>query len=153
MTLLRGRWYGTPVPRPHGKVSISALLFIAAIAGVVYWVMNYSSIYLDHMEVRDAVRGGIEGFGRRKSLGEVRLGIILKVNGPTCGEHKEDDGYGKITTIKGLGLKDENIIIERDDVQRTVRIAIDYDREITLRPQGKQKIVHFHYEATGPSPD
>ena len=52
---------------------------------------------------------------------------------------------------KPLGLTDEQIVIERDTVNRLVTITVEYDREIQLKPfPGKTKIIHFVEQKSGP---
>ncbi|MHB8879138.1 MAG: hypothetical protein ACYC8T_36020, partial [Myxococcaceae bacterium] len=99
--------------RAHGRVNIVAVLLIAAVVGGLYWIIMFSSVYLDNLDIKEAVAAAYNGSGRNN---DDTLRGIIKGKAAQVGTHKDDDGYGTVTIQRGLGLKDEDITITRDEV-------------------------------------
>ena len=66
------------------------------------------------------------------------------------GTHLVTDDFGNSREASGLGLKDEDITIEHDEVAQTILIRVDYDREVVLEPSKKIFRLHFHPQLAGP---
>jgi hypothetical protein len=66
------------------------------------------------------------------------------------GEHEEDDGFGNVKIAQGLGLTDDDILIDRDTVNDTIRIEVDYTRKVELKPFKRILLLHFHPNKSGP---
>ena len=137
--------------RPSGKVNLIAVVILGAIAYGIWWVITFSGIYLDNIDVKDAVEGAFNE-SNRKDDPSTAGAITSKCNMSTLGDHEEDDGYGTIKTVGGLGLKEENVTIVRDDVAKRISIVVEYQRKVLLKPTSKVKYVKFRVVREGPIP-
>lgn len=137
--------------KANGKVSLASLVLMAAVAGGIYSVIFIVPVYLDNLDVKEAVDAAFNMSGKAND-DRLRIEIKEKVNKKTVGSHKEDDGYGNIKEVGGLGITDEQIVIERDMVHNTVRIVVDYEREVELKPTKKIRVISFHVEKEGIPP-
>lgn len=137
--------------RPSGKVNLIAVVILGAIAYGIWWIVTFSGVYLDNIDVKDAVEAGYNVSGRSNDVD--LMGVIFqKTNSSQVGNHEEDDGYGNVSTVKGLGLKEDNIVITRDDVRKTIKIVVEYKRKVILKPSAKVKWVPFRVVREGPIP-
>ena len=137
--------------RPSGKANLLAVVILGAVAYGVWWVVTFSPVYLDNIDVKDAVESAYN-LSNRQDDATISGSIIGKVNLSTLGDHEEDDGYGTIKTVGGLGFKDSNIVITRDDVLKRIQIVVEYKRRVLLRPSSKVKFVPFRIVREGPIP-
>lgn len=137
--------------RPSGKVNLLAVLILGAVAYGIWWIITFSGVYLDNIDVKDAVEAGYNVSNRMNDV-DVSNVIFQKVNSSQVGNHEEDDGFGTITTKPGLGLKEENLTITRDDVAKTIKIVVEYKRKVVMKPMAKIKWVPFRVVREGPIP-
>ena len=137
--------------RPSGKVNLIAVVILGAVAYGIWWVITFSGIYLDNIDVKDAVEGAYN-LSNRQDDATIAGSIVGKTNLSTLGNHEEDDGYGTIKTVGGLGLKEENIVITRDEVAKRISIVVSYQRKVLLKPTSKVKFVKFRVAREGPIP-
>lgn len=137
--------------RASGKVNLLAVVILGGVAYGIWWVVTFSTIYLDNLDVKDAVEAGYN-MSNRLPDPDVMGVIFQKVNSSAVGNHEEDDGFGTITKKPGLGLKDDNIVITRDDVSKTIKITVEYTRKVELKPTSKVKYVPFRVVREGPIP-
>ena len=140
-----------PLVRPSGKVNLIAVVILGALAYGIWWVITFSGIYLDNIDVKDAVEGAYNECNRRDDPSTAGA-IMSKTNMGTLGNHEEDDGYGTIKTVGGLGLKEENITIVRDEATKRISIVVEYTRKVVLKPTSKLKYVKFRVVREGPIP-
>jgi hypothetical protein len=136
--------------RASGKVNLIGVVLLAGIAGGIYWLIFFAPLYLDNMDVKTAVVSAYNDSGR---ISDEKLKVKIKEAAAQIATHKEDDGYGTIKEVKGLGLTDEQIVILRNEVAKTISIRVDYDREVQLKPLKKMKRVHFSPNTSGPALD
>lgn len=137
--------------RPSGKVNLLAVLILGAVAYGIWWIITFSGVYLDNIDVKDAVEAGYNVSNRMNDV-DVSNVIFQKVNSSQVGNHEEDDGFGTITVKPGLGLKEENLTITRDDVSKTIKIVVEYKRKVVMKPMAKIKWVPFRVVREGPIP-
>lgn len=138
--------------KPSGKVNPVSVLLVLALIGAAYWAVIFVPIYLDNLDVREAVDAA---FSRYHVDGEERarqfLMDRLNVHTPqgTIGHHFEIDEEGIEQELPGLGVPEENVtmdFVERDS-QLTVRV--EYDRVVVLKPSQKRRTLHFVVEKSG----
>ncbi|MFZ5469645.1 MAG: hypothetical protein ACOZIN_09425 [Myxococcota bacterium] len=137
--------------RPTGKVNLVSLLLIAGVVGGIYALVVFSPVYLDNLDVKEAIAAAYNQAGRMDDRALVGL-IKSRVNAAAVGEHVEDDGYGNQRVVGGLGIKDEQITVQRDEVRRTILIRVDYQREVVLKPTDRIRQVRFSPMKEGPIP-
>jgi hypothetical protein len=146
------RWYWTELRvRPYGKTNLVTVFLLLAVAAGIWLGALFSQPYLDNLNVKDAVAAAYADVNLGRTDDQIRNRILEEVNSPKVGTHQERDRFGELVTAPGLGLTAENITIERNDVNRTVRIRVDYDRDVRLKPLQKVIRVHFNPEKKGPA--
>jgi len=118
--------------RNAGKVSLGTLVLLALIAGGIYFVVTVAPFYVDHLDVKEAVSAAHNLAGRNGNDGVLRAEIRERTS--RMGEHVEKDTWGVERVVPGLGLTDEQILIERSSVTQNVRIEVFYEREVQLKP-------------------
>ena len=132
-------------------MNLIAVVVLGALAYGIWWVVTFAPIYLDNIDVKDAVAGGFNESNRKDDI-STSGAIRAKCNMSTLGDHEEDDGYGTIKTVGGLGIKEENVTILRDEVTKRISIVVEYERKVLLRPTSKVKFVKFRVVKEGPIP-
>lgn len=137
--------------RPSGRINLVSLALIAAVGAGFYWVFIFSPVYLDNLDVREAIDVAYN-LSPRTSDEILRRTILERLNQPTLGSHQEDDGFGNLSVVGGLGIKPEQVIIERDEVRKRILIRVEYEREIQLKPTERVRTIQFDPEKEGPIP-
>ncbi len=134
--------------RPTGKINLIGVAILLALAGGLWWLITFGPAYLDNLDARDAVAAG---FSQAK-LGDppetVRDRIVAKLN-DRVGWHTEIDDWGNAKRVTGLGLTKENVIVDVDDVNKTVLVQVTYEREVPLKPTAKVRKLRFKVERRG----
>jgi hypothetical protein len=145
LTLREARWYRKRV-RDSGSVNVVGLLMLAAIVSGIYFGVMLSGAVLDNMDVQ----GAVDIASNQSARDDDVLRNIIKDKLRYVGTHQEDDGFGNLKVEKGLGLTDDDILIDRDEVKGTVSIKVVYTREVELKPFKKIMTLHFHPGKTAP---
>lgn len=140
------RWYRTRPVRPYGASSLGTLFAVAVVALAGWWLIVIGPAYLDHFDVKMAVTEAVARAPRNSD--ETLAGYIIQKTG-TVGEHEADDGYGNVTTKKGLGLTRDDITITRDEVNNSISIRVEYARVRKLKPLSGERTLHFVAEDEG----
>jgi hypothetical protein len=141
-----------PRLRPSGKTNLIGVAVIAAVIYGVWWIITWSGVYLDNLDVVDAVKGAYNDSGRKNDQG-VLDAVVFAPGINTAGTHDEDDGFGNIKTdVPGLGIKKEDVTVTRDDVKQTIRIEVVYTRKVPLKPFKKVELKRFRVVKEGAIP-
>ena len=127
----------------NNRISTFVFLVVGAIA--VYSAFLLVESFFDNYEVKQAV-GVAHDRARQTSDGEIRNEII---NGSLhqVGSHWERTPGGDIREMSGLGLKEEDILIERD--RGNVLIRVSYQRRIRLKPSDRFITLNYNVEKDG----
>jgi hypothetical protein len=132
---------------PSGKVSLGGLVLLALLAGAIYVAAMLVPVYVDNLTVKEAVTAAhnraIAVFDERAMLNT----ILERTN--RLGYHWEYDKFGKATRVPGLGLKPEQIVIERSEVTSSVLVRVEYDRTVRFKPSKYVRTIHFRVEKEG----
>jgi hypothetical protein len=115
---------------PKVVKNVGVLLVLAAVASVIYVAAKVVPFYVDHMDVTEAVEATFNLAGRNINDGILR-GEIRSRTG-RMGSHIETDTWGVNHVVPGLGLTDEQIVIERSRITDNVSIEVTYQREVEL---------------------
>lgn len=145
LTLRDSGCYPTNV-RDSGKVNVLGLLMLAGIIAGIYFTIMLAPAVTDNMDVQGAVDAAYNQSARDDDV----LRNIIQDKLRYVGDHEEDDGFGNMKVVKGLGLTDDDIIIDRDGVNDAVTIQVNYSRKIDLKPFNRFLILHFHPMKSGP---
>lgn len=127
---------GTSV-RQTGKTNIGMLLFLAVAAVIVFVAAKVVPVYVDHMDVVEAVDATFNLAGRNTNDGILRGEIRSRTM--RMGTHVETDSWGVDQVVPGLGLTDDQILIERSRVTENVKIEVAYEREVDFSPFGYKR--------------
>jgi hypothetical protein len=133
--------------KPLGKTGLSELLLLALIAGVIYGAWVFSPAVLDNIDVKEAISVAYNSAGK---LGDAQLKLLILQRLGKVGTHEAEDDHGEIVERKGLGLTHENILIERNEPLQTIRIGVEYERVVRLKPTSRVKVLSFSPEHEGP---
>lgn len=115
---------------PNFIKNLGTLLVLAVVAGAIYVAAKVVPLYVDNMDVQEAVDAAFNLAGRNNNDGLLRAEIRDRTS--RMGSHVETDSWGNDRVVPGLGLTDEQIIIERSRVTDNVRIEVTYQREVDL---------------------
>jgi hypothetical protein len=126
---------------PSGKVSLGSLVFLTALASGIYALVMVAPYYVDHLDVKEAVAAAHSLAGQNYS--DAMLRHTIRDRTKEMGQHWERDQFDRDVLMPGLGLTDEEILIERSEVTQNVRIEVTYERELRLKPTNIVRTLHF----------
>jgi hypothetical protein len=109
---------------------LGTLAVLAAIVGAIYVAAKVVPIYVDNLDVKEAVEAAFNLAGRNNNDGILRGEIRERTS--RMGSHVETDKWGNEQVVPGLGLTDDQIVIERSRITDNVRIEVTYQREVDL---------------------
>jgi hypothetical protein len=136
--------------REAGKTNIGMLIFLVVIAGAIFVAAKVVPVYVDHMDVVDAVNATFNLAGRNNNDGILRGEIRTRTM--HMGNHVETDSWGVDQVVPGLGLKDEQILIERSRITDNVKIEVTYEREVDFSPFGYKRVMQMRAVKEGIPP-
>ena len=136
--------------RDSGKVSLGTLVLLLLLGGAVYVGALYLPLWVDSLDVKEAVAAAHNLAGR--NLNDALLRNEIRTRTAQMGTHEEQDTWGNVRSVPGLGLTDEQILIERNPVTGSVRIEVEWDRVVTLRPTRRAHTFHFRAVKEGIPP-
>jgi hypothetical protein len=136
--------------RPSGKVSFGNLVLLALLAGALYFGVLLVPLYVDHMDVKEAVAAAHNQSGRNHN--DENLKYEIRTRTSQMGSHVEYDRFNNPTVVPGLGLTDEQISIERSGVNGSVRIEVNYTRTVRLKPSQRLYTKRFSAVKDGVPP-
>jgi hypothetical protein len=126
---------------PSGRVSLGSLVFLTLIAGVIYAAVMFVPYYVDNLDVKEAVTMAHNRAGRVKDDDALRH--LIRERTSQMGTHWERDEFDRDVLKPGLGLKNEQILIDRSSVDESVRIQVDYVRQVQLKPTKRYHTLRF----------
>jgi hypothetical protein len=109
---------------------LGTLAVLAAIASAIYVAAKVVPVYVDNLDVKEAVGAAFNLAGRNNNDSILRAEIRERTS--RMGSHVETDKWGADQVVPGLGLTDDQIVIERSRVTDNVRIEVTYQREVDL---------------------
>jgi hypothetical protein len=125
---------------PPGRVSLGSLVFLTLVAGVIYVFVTFVPFYVDNLDVKEAVTVAHNRAAKEK---DESLRQTIRERTSQMGTHWEVDQFDNPVLKPGLGLKDEQILIERSTVSDSVRIQVDYERQVWLKPTNRYHTLRF----------
>lgn len=117
----------------------------AALVGGLYSVIMFVPLYVDHWDVEDM---GNKTFNQFRDLGieGVRTYVRDQLNRVTFMTHEEDDGFGGTKVVDGMGMTDDDILVEFDETTKVLHLHFEYKRVVVLKPTQKQRVFKFVYD-------
>ncbi|HMK73631.1 MAG TPA: hypothetical protein VK454_09840 [Myxococcaceae bacterium] len=135
--------------RPRGAVNLVTLVLVLGVAAVAYLGWIFIPPWMDNLDMREATTAAFNRMAVDPDDSRIRIFLLAKAK--TTGSHWENRGGSRVE-VRGLGLSESDIVIERDAESRSGRVSIDYQREIQLRPTDYFQTLDFHAEKAGPLP-
>jgi len=126
-------------------VNLVNLTLLLLVAGGAYAGWLFVPLWLDDLDVREAVA---VGFGQLPVESDQRIRELVMARLRNVGTHWEDQ-EGKQVELPGLGVNMEDIQVERNPQSNTGRVAIDYTRTVKLKPLDRYWAVHFLAQRSG----
>jgi hypothetical protein len=135
------------VQRPRGSVNLVSLtLLVVAVSGA-YLAWIWVPLWLDDLDVREALAAGVGQLGTEvTSLDAGGVQRVVAGRLRNVGSHWEEHD-GKQVEVPGLGVEPDDVKVEREG--RTVRLTVDYDRTVKLKPLERYQTFHFHTTREG----
>jgi hypothetical protein len=139
--------------QPRGSVNPIGVLMIIGLVCATYWAIIFGPAYLDNMSLKEAADVGIGASKDYHDDGVVQQ-MLARINHglDPIGSHTEVAEDGTETVLPGLNLAPENIVVERNENTRRIRISIDYSRDVRMKPTQSIRTLQFHVEKEGPIP-
>ncbi|MBX5481066.1 MAG: hypothetical protein IRZ16_04330 [Myxococcaceae bacterium] len=133
----------------RGKVSLGTVFWILILSVVVYCLWMFVPVYADDFDVRDALAEAINNSNLSDDI--LRASILAKLNKRSVGWHFETDPVtGEDRVVGGLGLTNDDIVIDRNTVVDHITIRVPYRRVVVLRPTAYRVILNFETQKDGP---
>lgn len=110
--------------------NLGNLAVLAAIASAIYVAAKVVPLYVDNLDVQEAVEAAFNLAGRNNNDSLLRAEIRDRTS--RMGSHVATDSWGVDHVVPGLGLTDDQILIERSRITDNVRIEVTYQREVDL---------------------
>jgi hypothetical protein len=126
------------------------LLLLVVVAGAIFVGVKVVPVYVDHMDVVEAVDATFNLAGRNNNDGILRGEIRSRTT--RMGSHVETDSWGVEHVVPGLGLTDEQILIERSRITDNVKIEVAYEREVSFSPFGYTRTMQMRAVKEGLPP-
>ena len=135
--------------RPYGKVNLIGVAILAALVYGVWWGITYVPARMDHLDVKESVKAAAN---QAKTDNEANAKHVLmsKLNNKDFAWHREEDEAGVLQRKGGLGVKDEQVTLQKDDVTNLITVTVEYTREIELKPFDKVEFKQFYFSYSTP---
>lgn len=117
------------------------VLVVLALAAAGYYGWHVVPLYMDNVDVREAADQAFNVYvlDGEKAASEM---LMLRLNGK-IGWHYEVDDEGVEQVKPGLGLTEDNYLIEFDEKTRKLTVRIEYQRTIEFAGLKKRKTYPF----------
>jgi hypothetical protein len=135
--------------RPYGKFNLVGTVLLLLVAAFIYGCIVFSTPLLDNLDVKEQINAA---YNQSNGLDDVGIKRFIEAHTGQVGTHEEQDSYGKSRTVVGLGLQDDDITVERNEVARTIFIRVDYSRKVVLTPTTRVYWLKLHPVYSGPIP-
>lgn len=135
--------------RARGAVSLFTILLLLGLAVVGYAGWLYIPLFLDNLDMREASSAAFNRLANDPDLERVRGFFLGRAN--SIGTHW-DVKDGARVEVKGLGLTESDVVIDRDALEHTGHVQVDYTREVKLWPFERYTTFDFHVDKAGKLP-
>ncbi len=130
--------------RPRGAVNVVNLTLTVAVLSGSYLAWIYIPLWLDDLDVREAVAAGAGQAGEENtSLDAAGIQKMVALRLSKVGTHWEEQD-GKQVEVSGLGVEPEDVQVERSPDGKSGRVTVDYARIVRLRPLDRTWTFRFH---------
>ncbi len=130
---------------PKGRVNPGTLIALLLVGAAAYWIVFFSGLYLDHIDVKEALAASISTYSL-ETPEAARNKLIRRLE--TIGDHLETSDDGVDEMVAGLAVNDDDVSFEFDPETKQLTVRVAYDRSVRLQPTKKVHTVHFVAERT-----
>lgn len=130
--------------------NLGTVAVLAALACAIYVAAKIGPLYVDNMDVKEAVEAAHNLSGRNTNDSVLRGEIRSRTS--RMGTHMETDSWGTERVVPGLGLTDDQITIERSPITDNVKIEVVYQREVELSLLNRVHVVELSVVKEGIPP-
>lgn len=136
--------------RNNGESNPATYVLLVLLALVGYYAYFVVPVYLDNLEVKEAVSEAHNGWFTEGGRAQSRDRLLVRLNqrNPDV-THFEVDEAGVETEKPGFGITQEQVSFDYDESSKRLTIRVEYDRIVTFVPFKKRKTYHFVVERTG----
>jgi hypothetical protein len=135
---------------PNVVKNLGTVAVLAVVAVAIYVGAKIGPLYVDNMDVKEAVEAAHNLAGRNTNDSVLRAEIRDRTS--RMGTHLETDSWGAERVVPGLGLTDEQITIERSRITDNVLIEVVYQREVELSLFNRVHVVELRAVKEGIPP-
>lgn len=135
--------------REDGKITWVGVVMVLMLAGGGYVLYVWGPIYMDHYEVKQAVRGVANSAVMNPDDERLKADLLAKLRSVRT-EESIDEATGQKVRRPVVALEPNDVIWERDakSTPPTMHIAFDYVRQVELPIFKKVRQQAFHVDET-----
>jgi hypothetical protein len=135
--------------RDRGITFITVLLFVGALAGVL-WLVTYGEAYWENLEVKRVLKEAANMSYREGDDRRIREFVFKELH--HVFDQKVED-HGRVITEMRIDVDDADLRIERTQIPAFVHIWLTYSRDVQVPLLHQQRRVTFNeYAAQDLSP-
>lgn len=134
--------------RLRGAVNLVSLTLLVAVVSGAYLAWIYVPLWLDDLDVREALAAGVGQLTAENSLDAAGVQQMVAGRLSRVGSHWEEQD-GKQIEVPGLGLEPDDVQIERGADGKSGRVTVDYARTVRLKPLNRYWTLRFHTTREG----
>lgn len=119
------------------------VLLVVALLGGLFYGFHVGPLYLDNLDVKEACQSAINTWTSEDSLVKGQGALLRRLNLSDLGWHYAENEDGAEVIKPGLGIPEENMVLEEDPsgLERTCRVT--YSRTIQFTPLKKRKTYSY----------
>ncbi len=127
-------------------------LIALAVLGALYAVVMFGPLWIDHLAAKDLVNSTFNQF---RDLGPERFKgeLLQRLNLVDWATHQEQDDFGAVKEVQGLGLTDEDVFVEFEEASKILWVKVNYTRRVVLKPTDKVRVFKFSIERKAKPPN
>lgn len=125
------------------------LLGYLAVLGVfaaLYAVVMLGPLWVDHMSAKDLFNSSFNAYRELPIPDAFKGQLIRKFNAVEWASHQEVDDAGEVKEMPGLGLTDDDVIVEFDENTKVLWVKVNYSRRLVFKPTDKVRVFKFTLE-------
>jgi hypothetical protein len=137
------------VRRLRGGVNLVNVTLTAAVVSGTYLAWLYVPLWLDDLDVREALAAGVGQLtseNQAMDVPAIRNQVASKLS--RVGYHWEEQD-GRQVQVPGLGVEPDDVQIQRGADGRSGRVTLDYARTVKLQPLDRYWTFRFHTTREG----
>jgi hypothetical protein len=124
----------------RGITFVTVLLFVAAVAGVL-WVVTYGEAYWEDFEVKRVLKEAANLSYREADDARIRAFVFNELK--HLFEHKVED-HGRVISEMRIDVDESDLRIERTQIPAFVHIWLTYSRDVEVPLIHQQRRVTFN---------